>query len=273
MIVTPAHLVKKYFPEPVETTRELYMRLELDEAGYSYLGWLKDLEEHCLSKYVDAAEYKLLPDKEKNYWISQKAFGTIVQSSPSKICDEIRACIMDISKKVAKDPEFAKQLQEQLDQETGLELATPKVSRLLKSKYNKTGQDAFEFSVKANKLYMDIISGYNFPPGQKIKNVTFRFDLVAENGVPNHIIDMKITLTNDHTLSYETTWQCAEEKPRYAAILASKIISINLFEDNKKLIDSYDYILDRSELEALELDLVKIIQALNQNNVIVEEKN
>ena len=269
MIVTPAHLIKKYFPQPIETTKELYIRLELDEAGYSYLGWLKDLEEHCLTKYVDAAEYKLLPDKEKNYWISQKAFGTIIQSSPSKICDEIRACIMDISKKVAKDPEFAKQLQNQFDQEAGVEQATPKVSRTLKSKYNKAGQDAFEFSVKANnRLYMDIISGYNFQPGQKIKDVAFRFDLVAEHGVPNHIINITITLNNDQTIPYQTTWKCVEEKQRYAAILVSKIISINLFEDNKKLVDSYDYILDRSELEALELDLINIIQELNLNNVI-----
>jgi hypothetical protein len=269
MIVTPAHLIKKYFPKPIETTKELYIRLELDEAGYTYLNWLQDLETHCLTKYVDAADYKHLPDKEKNYWISQKAFGTIIQSSPSKISDEIRACIMDISKKVAKDPEFAKQLQDQFDHETGVELETPKVSRTLKSKYNKTGQDAFEFMVKDNnRLYMDIISGYNFQPGQKIKNVAIRFDLVAENGVPNHTIYITITLTNDQTLSYQTNWKCAEEKPRYAAILVSKIISINLFEDNKKLVDSYDYILDRSEFEALEQDLVKIIQEVNLNNII-----
>jgi hypothetical protein len=268
MIVTPAHLIKKYFPQPIETTKELYIRLELDEAGYTYLGWLKDLEEHCLSKYLDAADYKPLPDKEKNYWISQKAFGTIVQSSPSKICDEIRACIIDISKKVAKDSEFAKQLQDQFDQETGAEIETPKVSRTLKSKYNKTGQDAFEFSVKNNnRLYMDIISGHNFQPGQKIKDIAFCFDLVAENAVPNHIINVTINLTSQ-TLSYQTTWKCTEEKPRYAAILVSKIITINLFEDNKKLVDSYDYILDRSELEALELDLVKIIKELNLKNVI-----
>ena len=269
MIVTPAHLIKKYFPEPIETTKELYIRLELDEAGYSYLNWLEDLDKHCLSKYVDAADYKLLPDKEKNYWISQKAFGTIIQSSPSKICDEIRACIIDVSKKVAKDPEFAKQLQDQLDQEASVELVKPKISRTLKSQYNKTGQDALEFSVKANnRLYMDIISGYNFQPGQKIKDVTMVFTLVAENDVPKHIIDITVSLTNDHTLAYQTIWKCTEEKQRYGAILVSKVISINLFEDNKKLVDSYDYILDRSELENLELDLINIIQELNLKNVI-----
>lgn len=142
MIVTPAHLIKKYFPEPIETTRDLYGRLELDELGYSYLDWLKDLEKYCLSKYVDDSDYKLLPDGEKNYWISQKAFRTIIETSPSKIGDEIRACVTDISNKVATDPAFARQLQNQIDQESGIEIVKPRVSKKLKSEYNATGQDA-----------------------------------------------------------------------------------------------------------------------------------
>jgi hypothetical protein len=265
MIVTPEHLIKQYFPEPIETTRGLYDRLDLDEFGYFYLNWLKDLEEHCLSKYVDDVDYKLLPDSEKNYWISQKAFRTIIQSSPSKICDQIRACFADISKKGATDPAFARQLQDQLDQESGIEIVIPKVSKTLKSKYNKTGQDAFEFSVQANnKLYMDIISGYNFQLGQKIKDVNFVFKLEVENGVPCHIVDMTLSLTNDHILSYRTIWCCEEERQRYGAILINRIIRINLFEDNKKLVDSYDYIWGPSELKTLELELEKVIYMLQE---------
>ncbi|HWP98787.1 MAG TPA: hypothetical protein VN426_18245 [Syntrophomonadaceae bacterium] len=263
MIVTPEYLIKQYFPEPIETTRDLYERLELNELGYPYLNWLKDLEEHCLSKYVDDAEYKLLPDSEKNYWISQKAFRIIIESSPSKIGDEIRACVAHIARKTAADPAFARQLQDQLDQESGLELVIPKVSKKLKSKYNETGKDAFEFSVKANnRLYMDIISGYNFQPGQKIKDVIFAFKLKVESGVPYHIVEMTLSLTNDHTLSYRTIWCCSEERQRYGAILTSKVIRINLFEDNKKPIDSFDYILGPSEQKNLELELEKVIEML-----------
>jgi len=176
MIVTPDHLIKDFFPEPIETTRDLYNRLDLDELGYSYIAWLKDLEEYCLSKYVDDSEYNLLPDSEKNYWISPKAFRTIIETSPSKIGDQIRACVTNIANKVATDPAFAKQLQNQIDQEAGIEKTIPKVSKSLKSTYNKTGQDALEFSIQAdNRLYMDIISGYNFQPGQLIKDVFFVF--------------------------------------------------------------------------------------------------
>ncbi|PKM77918.1 MAG: hypothetical protein CVU90_04165 [Firmicutes bacterium HGW-Firmicutes-15] len=268
MIVTPAHLIKRYFPEPIETTRDLYYRLDLDELGYSYLDWLKDLEKHCLSKYVDDSDYKLLPDNEKNYWISQKAFRTIIETSPSKIGDQLRACVTYISNKVATDPAFAKELQDQLDQESGIEIVIPKVSKKLKSKYNKTGQDAFEFSVQAdNRLYLDIISGYNFQPGQKIKDVIFVFKLEVENGVPFHIVDMTLSLTNDHSFTYRTIWCCSEERQRYGAILMKGIIRINLFEDNKKLVDSYDYILAPSELKTLEIEIEKAISMLLDLNL------
>ena len=268
MIVTPDHLIKKYFPEPIETTRDLYGRLELDELGYSYLDWLKDLEKYCLSKYVDDSDYKLLPDGEKNYWISQKAFRTIIETSPSKIGDEIRACVTDISNKVATDPAFARQLQNQIDQESGIEIVKPRVSKKLKSEYNATGQDAFEFSVQADtRLYIDIISGYNFQPGQKIKDVFIFFKLEVENGVPYHIVDMTLSLTNDHTLSYRTIWCCNEERQRYGAILKNRVIRVNLFEDNKKLVDSYEYILGQSDIKALELELEKVIGMLLELNL------
>ena len=268
MIVTPAHLIKKYFPEPIETTRDLYDRLELDELGYSYLDWLKDLEKYCLSKYVDDSDYKLLPDGEKNYWISQKAFRTIIETSPSKIGDEFRACAIDISNKVATDPAFARQLQNQIDQESGIEIVKPRVSKKLKSEYNATGQDAFEFSVQADtRLYIDIISRYNFQPGQKIKDVFIFFKLEVENGVPYHIVDMTLSLTNDHTLSYRTIWCCDEERQRYGAILKNRVIRVNLFEDNKKLVDSYEYILGQSDIKALELELEKVIGMLLELNL------
>ncbi|MEN6324747.1 MAG: hypothetical protein ABFD18_00850 [Syntrophomonas sp.] len=267
MIITPEQLIKKYFPVTPETTRELYNLLDLEQFGYSYLNWLKDLEEHCLSKYLSDFDYKLLPDSENNYWISQKAFRTIIQSSPSKKGDEIRRCLADISKKAATDPAFARQLQDQMDQEAGIEIVAPKVSKALKSKYNKTGEDAFEFSIKANnRLYMDIISSYHFQPGQKIKGVIFEFKLEVENGVPNHIVDIALSLTNDHTLSYQTIWCCNEEGQRYAAILMNKIIRMNLYEDNKKLVDSYDYILSMSQLKTLELEIEKVIYMLQELN-------
>ncbi|MDD2620737.1 MAG: hypothetical protein PHC92_08745, partial [Syntrophomonadaceae bacterium] len=268
MIVTPAHLIKQYFPEQIDTTRDLYNRLELDEFGYSYLDWLRDLEKHCLTKYVDDTDYKLLPDEEKNYWISQKAFRTIIETSPSKIGDQIRACVTYISNKTATDPAFARQLQNQIDQESGIEIIKPIVSKTLKSKYNKTGKDAFEFSVQANsRLYMDIISGYDFQPGQKIKNAIFDFKLEVEKGVPYHIVNITLSLTNDHTLLYRTIWCCSEERQRYGAILMNKIIRINIFEDNKKLVDSYDYILDPSELKNLELELERVVDMLLELNM------
>lgn len=129
MIVTPEHILKKHFPEPAETTRDLYDRLGLMEYGYPYLNWLKDLEEHCLSKYLDESQYKLLPDDEKNYWISEKAFRTIIETSPSKIGDELRTCFADISRKIATDPAFSRQLQDQLDQESELKKWYPRCPR------------------------------------------------------------------------------------------------------------------------------------------------
>jgi len=263
MIVTPEHLIKQYFPEPIETTRDLYDRLDLIEFGYSYLNWLKDLEIHCLSKYVNDSDYKLLPDGEKNYWISQKAFRTIIETSPSKIGDQIRACVAHIANKIATDPSFARQLQDQLDQESGIEVVKPKVPKTLKAKYNKTGKDAFEFSVQADtRLYLDIISGYSFQPGQKIKDIFFLFKLEVENGVPFHIVDIRLSLTNDHSLSYRTIWCCNEERQRYGAILKNGVIRVNLFEDNRKLVDSHEYILGQPDLKALEIELEKVISML-----------
>ena len=268
MIVTPEHLIKKHFPEPIETTRDLYDRLELVEFGYSYLAWLTDLENHCLSKYVDDSDYKLLPDGERNYSISPKAFRTIIETSPSKIGDQIRACVADIAHKVATDPGFAKQLQDQIDQEAGIEKIIPKVSKSLKSKYNKTGQDAFEFTVQSdNRLYMDIITGYNFQPGQKIKAVLFLIKLEIEDNVPFHVVDIMLSLTNDHNLTYRTIWSCNEERLRYAAILSKGVIRVNLFEDNKKLVDSYEYVLVPADMETLQLELEKIIGMLLEINM------
>lgn len=263
MIVTPEQLVKQYFPEPIETTRELYDRLELSESGYSYLAWLKDAEEHCFSKFVNEVDYKLLPDREKNYWISQGVFWTLIQSSPSPICDQIRAGLMEISKKIATDRAFARQLQDQLDQENGIKTVIPRVSKKLKSQYNQTGQDAFEFSVQDDtRLYMDIISGYNFQPGQKIQDVFFFFKFEVENGVPFHIVDITLSLTNKHTLSYRTVWSCSKERLRYGAILKNRVIRINLFEDNSKLVDSYEYIWGQSDIKNLEVELEEVIGLL-----------
>lgn len=263
MIVTPEHIIKKYFPNPVETTRELYDRLGLIEYGYLYSNWLKDLEQHCLSKYIDESEYKLLSDDEKNYWISEKAFRTILETSPSKIGDEIRTCFTYISKKIATDPTFARQLQDQIDQESGIEKVVPKVSKALKTNYNTSGQDAFAFSVEADKrLHLDIISGYNFQPGLKVKDAAFSFKLVTESGIPYHVIDMVLSLTNDHTLSYRTVWCCSEERQRYGSILMKKMVRINLFGDNKKLVDSFDYVWGLSQLKTLELELEEAISML-----------
>ncbi|MEN6460444.1 MAG: hypothetical protein ABFC94_03620 [Syntrophomonas sp.] len=260
MIVTPEHLIKQYFPDPIETTRDLYDRLGLDEYKYSYLDWLKDAEEHCLSNFVNDVDYKLLPDNEKNYWISQAVFGTLIQTSPSKICDQIRAGLIDITNKVATDRVFARQLRDQLDQEYGIKKVIPKVSKKLTSTYNKTGQDAFEFSVQDDtRLYIDIISSYNFQPGQKIKDVFFLFKLEVEKGVPYHIVDISLSLTNDHIFSYRTIWCCNQERQKYGAILRNRVIRVNLFEDNKKLVDSYEYILGPSEIKTLETELEKVI--------------
>jgi hypothetical protein len=265
MILTPDGLIKKYFPVRPETTRDLYNLLDLEPTGYTYLNWIKDLEEYCLSKYLNDFDYNLLPDNEKNYWISPKAFKTIVQSSPSKKCDEIRVGLIEISKKVGSDPAFAKELQNQMDKESGIEIVTPKVSKALKTKYNTSGQDAFEFSVKANnRLYMDIISGYNFQPGQKIKNVTFELRLDVDNGVPQHMVDITLSLTDDHKFSFQAVWCCNDEKQFYAAILLNKIIRINLYGDNKKLVDSYDYILTMPQLKKLESELGKVINILEK---------
>lgn len=260
MIVTPEQIIKKHFPQPIDNSRDLYDRLGFNESEYPYLNWLKDLEEYCLAKYVNDSEYRLLSDSEKNYWISPKAFRTIIETSPSQIGDEIRTCVSYISRRVSNDPIFARQLQDQLDQESGIEKVIPKLSKALKSEYNTSGQDAFQFSVKAdNRLYMDIISGYNFQPGQKIKDIAFLFKLVVENAVPFHIIDIVLSLTNDYTLSYRTVWSCIEERQRYGAILMNGIIRVNLFEDNKKLVDSYDYIWGLSELKTLEFEIEKVL--------------
>jgi len=86
---------------------------------------------------------------------------------------------------------------------------------------------------------MDVISGYNFQPGQKIENVGLLFKLITENGIPCHIIDIVLYLTNEHTLSYRAVWFCGEERQRYGAILTNKFIRIDLFGDNKKLVDSF----------------------------------
>jgi len=266
MIITPEQLIKQYFPEPIETTRELYNRLELEGSNYHYLDWLKDAEQHCLSKFVKEVDYKLLPDEEKNYWISQRVFLTLVQSSPSPICDQIRLGLISIVNRLATDPKFARQLREQIDQDKGIKKVIPKVSRKLKAKYNETGQEEFEFLIREdNRLHMDIISGYNFQPGQKIKNVMFSFQLNEENGIPYHIVDIKIALTNDHTFSFQTTWYCSEERQRYGAILRNGVIKVNLFEDNKKLVDSYEYYLSPSNANNLEKELEKVISLLMGN--------
>jgi hypothetical protein len=172
LIITPEHIIKKYFPEPIETTRELYERLDFDESVYPYSKWIDDAEKYCLSQYLDESQYTLIPDsEEKNFRITQKAFRVLLESSPSKIGDEIRASFAEISERAAKDPGFLKKLQDQLDQEMGLEKVEPKVSKKLKAKYNQSGQDAFEFSIREdNRVHFDIISGYNFQPGDQIKD-------------------------------------------------------------------------------------------------------
>lgn len=260
MIVTPKQLIKQYFPEPIETTRELYDRLHLDESGYSYLDWLSGAEEHCLSRFVEAVDYQPLSDGEKNYWISQPVFMTLIQSSPSPICDQIRVGLMDISKKAATDKTFARRLQDQLDQEYGIEKVETKLSKQLKTRYNESGQDVFEFSVKNDtRLYLDIVSGHNFTPGQKIKNVLFFFQLETEEGIPYHIVDINLSLDGGGVLTYRTIWCCGKERLRYAAILRNSVIRVNLFEDNKKLVDSYEYILGPSDAKTLALELEKIM--------------
>jgi hypothetical protein len=263
MILTPENIMKKYFPEPLETTRALYERLELNESGYSYANWLKDAEEHCLSRFSNDTDYKLLPDLEKNYWISPKVFWTLVQSSPSKICDMIRADLMELSRKVATDPAFVRQLADQLDQEHGIETVTPKVSKKLRAQYNQSGKDALEFSVKADtRLHLDIISGFNFQPGQKIEHVSCFLKLEAEDGVPYHIVDITLLLTNNHTLFYRELWSPGSQRERYGAILRNGVIRINLFQENNKLFDSYDYMFSPAELKTLELELEKVIVML-----------
>lgn len=263
MIVTPEQVIKQYFPEAIETTRELYERLDLAESGYSYLNWLQDAEQYCFSNFVNEEDYKLLPDRQKNYWISKGVFLTLIQSSPSKICDQIRTGLMDISHKVATDRTFARQLRDQLDQEYGIKTVTPKLSKKLKSKYNETGQDGFEFSIQAdNRLYIDIISGYDFQPEHKIKNVFIFFKLEVEQGVPFHIVDITLLLTNKHTLSYRTVWCCGEERQRYGSILSNRVIRVNLFGDNKKLVDSYDYNLGHADIKNLEQELEQAISMI-----------
>lgn len=144
----------------------------------------------------------------------------------------------------------------------------PKVSKALKAKYNTSGQDAFEFSVKADKrLYIDMISGYHFQPGQKIKDVRILFKLITENGIPYHVIDIVLSLINDHTLSYRDVWCCSEERPRYGAILTNRIIRVNLFGDNKKLVNSYNYILSLPELKTMELELQEAINMILEINL------
>jgi hypothetical protein len=268
MIITPEQLIKKFFPEPIETTRDLYDRLELNESVYPYLNWLKDAEEHCLSRFVEDVDYRLLPGSEKNYWISQAVFGTLIQTSPSKICDQIRAGLIEITNKIATDPTYARKMLDQFDEEYGIKQVRPRVSKTLRSKYNKSGQDAFEFSVKEDtRLHLDIISGYNFQPGQKIKSVFFYFKLEVENGVPFHIVDITLSLTNDHTFSYRTIWCCSKERLKYGAALSNRVIRVNLFEDNDKLVDSYDYILSKSEIKNLELELENVIGMLMDINL------
>jgi hypothetical protein len=144
LIITPEHIIKKYFPEPIETTRELYERLGFEESVYPYSKWIDDAEKYCLSQYLDESQYTLIPDsEEKNFRITQKAFRVLLESSPSKIGDEIRASFAEISERAAKDPGFLKKLQDQLDQEMGLEKVEPKVSKKLKAKYNQSGPDQF----------------------------------------------------------------------------------------------------------------------------------
>lgn len=267
MIVTPEQLIKQYFPEPIETTRELYDRLDL-ESVYPYLDWLKDAEQYCLSRFVEDVDYKLLPDEERNFWIGQKVFWTLIQSSPSEICQQIRRGLVEIMNKVATDREFARQYQEQLDRESGVDKVTPRVSKKLKAKYNETGQDAFEFLVEADsRLHLNILSGYNFQPGQKIKDVIINFRLKVEQGVPFHIVEIMLSLNNDDFLTYRTIWFCGQEQPKYGAVLGNKLIRVNLFGDNRKLVDDYDYVMSPAELQTLEGELEKVIIMLLEINL------
>lgn len=260
MIITPEHLIKKYFPQPVESTQDLYDRLNLHESGYSYLAWLKDAEEYCLTKYFTEEDYKTIPGDEKNYWISPRVFRTLLEASPSMIGDEIRACVSDISNRIAADRTFARQLQDQIDQESGISPLVPKVSKSLKAKYNETGQDAFEYSIQADgRLYLDIISGFNFKPSQKIRDLFFSFRLEVEDNVPFHLIEIMLNLTDDDVLSYRSVWSCQDEAQKYGAILINRIIRVNLFEDNRKLVDSFDYIFVSTDLIALDAELQKVI--------------
>jgi len=272
LIITPDHLIKKYFPKPVENTRELYDSLELDQYGYSYASWIKDAEEYCLRKYFTEEDYKLLPGNETNYWINLRVFRTLLEASPSRIGDEIRSCVAELTNRVATDRTFARQLQDQIDQEAGIGKVVPKISKSLKAKYNETGQDAFEYSIQSDgRLYLDIISGFNFKPGQKIKEVLFSFRLEAEDKVPFHVIEVMLTLSDDYILSYRTIWSCKDESQKYGAILINRVIRVNLFEDTRKLIDNFDYIFVPSDLMTLEAELQQVIDM--QAELIGEEVN
>lgn len=259
MIVTPEQLIKQYFPEPIETTRELYDRLDL-ESVYPYLDWLRDAEQHCLSKFTDEVDYRLLPDAEKNYWIGERVFWTLIQSSPSKICDQIRKDLQELAGKVATDRGYARQYREMLDQEYGIEKVEPRVSKKLKAEYNETGRDAFEFSHLADdRLHLNILSGYDFKPGQKINYVVFKFIFEVQNGVPFHVIEFVLSLTNEEMLSYRTIWSCSNKRLNYGVMLRNGGIRVNLFGDNRKLMDSYDYTLGPAEQKKLVGELEKVI--------------
>jgi hypothetical protein len=145
----------------------------------------------------------------------------------------------------------------------GLEKVEPKVSKKLKAKYNQSGQDAFEFSIREdNRVHFDIISGYNFQPGDQIKDAGFWFKLVIEQDIPYHIVDISITLNNEKTFTYRTIWSCMEEREKYPLIHLSRIIRINLFGDNRKLVDSHDYHFSTSQLNGLGADLQKALDLL-----------
>ena len=267
MIITPEHLIKKYFPQPVESTRELYDRLQLDELGYSYAAWLKDAEDYCLSKYFTEEDYQLITGDEKNYSISPRVFRTLLEASPSKIGDEIRSCVSEIAKRMATDRTFARQLQDQIDQESGVSPVVPKISKSLKAKYNESGQDAFEYSIQADgRLHLDIISGFNFKPGQKILDLFFSFRLEVENKVPFHLVEVMLNLSDGDVLSYRSVWSCQDEAQKYGAILINRLIRVNLFEDNRKLIDSFDYMFAPSDISALEAELQQVLETLPDPN-------
>lgn len=274
MIVTPEQLIKQYFPEPIETTRELYDRLEL-ESVYPYLDWLSGAEQHCLSNFTDQVDYRRLPDVEKNYWIGERVFWTLIQSSPSKICDQIRRGLQEIASKVATDRGFARQYREMLDQEYGIEKVEPRVSKKLKTEYNETGRDAFEFLHLADdRLHLNILSGHDFKPGQKINYAVFNFSFEVENGVPFHVIEFVVSMTDEEVLSYRTIWSCSSKRVNYGIILRNGGIRVNLFGDNRKLVDSYDYVLGAAEQKKLvgELEeVIKIVANLNIDETEVEK--